>query len=143
MTIDPVALAESTLAQMTAAGFDDSQVSVSVSEQDELNIAHNEASLLRSTEDYSVSLAGIKDGRKAATSLTAITPEAIASAVAALAERVQSAPVDDSNAVSADQVASFEQGPLSSDLDLLADKAGELLDFRAAQAAKVTGSTRL
>ena len=138
MTIDPVALAESTLAQMTAAGFDDSQVSVSVSEQDELNIAHNEASLLRSTEDYSVSLAGIKDGRKAATSLTAITPEAIASAVAALAERVQSAPVDDSNAVSADQVASFEQGPLSSDLDLLADKAGELLDFRAAQAAKVT-----
>jgi PmbA protein len=116
---------------MQAAGFDDSHVSVSVSALDELNIAHNEPSLLRSTENYGISLVGVLDGRKASTTLTDIEDTALGQAVAGLFERVQSAPQDDANAVSEGQTGHFEQGPLTSNLDLLADKTGELLAYRA------------
>jgi PmbA protein len=137
MSIDPKPVAESALEHMQAAGFHDSHVSVSMSEQDELNIAHNEASLLRSTENYEIVLVGIVDGRKASATLTDIADSAIAEVARGLFERVHSSPQDDANAVSADQVGHFEQGPMDSDLDLLAEKTNELLDYRARNAPKV------
>ena len=63
-------IASSTIERMKAAGFDSAQVSVSVAVQDELNITTNEASLLRSTEDYGLSITGIVDSRKAGLALT-------------------------------------------------------------------------
>jgi PmbA protein len=137
MTVEPKQIAETALERMQAAGFQDSHVSVTVSEQDELNIAHNEPSLLRSTENYNIALVGILDGRKAAATLTDIGDSAIADAAKDLFERVQSAPQDDANAVSADQVGHFEQGPVAPDLDLLAEKTNELLDYRASSTPKV------
>lgn len=133
MNVDPKQIAENALERMQGAGFDDSHVSVSISAQDELSIAHNEPSLLRSTESYNIALVGILDGRKASATLTDIAGDAIADAATALYERAQSAPRDDANAVSADQVAHFEQGPVESDLDLLALKTSELLEFRASE----------
>jgi PmbA protein len=138
MTIDIKNIAEQTLQRMQETGFDDCHVSIGISEQDELNVAHNEPSLLRSTEDYSVSLMGIIDGRKAGAALTDINEGAIANEVAGLFERAQSAPQDDANAVSSEQTGHFEQGPLSSNLDLLAEKVIELLDYRTQYAPKVT-----
>jgi PmbA protein len=138
MSIDPRQIAESTLERMQSAGFDDSHVSVTASEQDELNVSHNEASLLRSTENYGISLLGILDGRRASATLTDLSEDAIGREVASLAERVKSAPQDPANAVSSAQSGHFEQGPLDSDLDLLADKVRELLDYRNNQAGKVT-----
>ena len=137
MSIDPKQIAESALERMQRAGFDDSHVSVSISGQDELNIAHNEPSLLRSTESYGIALVGILDGRKATATLTDIASDSIGSAATALFERVQSAPQDDANAVSVGQVDHFEQGPAESDLDLLAEKTNELLDFRASETPTV------
>ena len=137
MTVDAKQIAESALAMMQASGFDDSHVSVSISEQDELNMNHNAPSLLRSTENYNIGLIGIVDGRKAATTLTDVDPEAMKKTVQSLFEDAQSAPQDDANAVSENQVAHFEQGPLASNRDLLAEKAEELLNFRAAQTPNV------
>jgi hypothetical protein len=96
MTINLQDIASSTLERMLAAGFDSSRISVSVSEQDELNIAHNDASLLRSTEDYAVSLTGIMDGRRAESSLHDLDEKAITHEVNELFGRVQHAPQDDS-----------------------------------------------
>jgi PmbA protein len=135
---DPRAIAENALARMQAAGFDDSQVTVTIAQQDELNIAHNEASLLRSTESYSVALVGILDGRKAAAALTDTRDDVLSQEIAGLVERVASAPQDDANIVSAGQTGSFTSGPLHSDLDLLAEKVSEILAFRAEQTGKVT-----
>ncbi|MCR9260460.1 MAG: TldD/PmbA family protein [Pseudomonadaceae bacterium] len=137
MTINPKSIAESALEQLQAAGFDDAHVSVSITAQDELNIEQNEASLLRSIEDYDISLTGILDGRKASVALTDLNDAVIAQTAKMLIARARSAPQDDANAVSSDQVCSFEQGPLDSDLDLLCKKASEILDFRATQAPKV------
>lgn len=137
MSIDVNNTATLALAEMSKAGFDQAQVSVSISEQDELNINHNEPSLLRSTEDYAISLTGIVDGRKAVMALTDISPHAIESGIGELIERARIAPQDEANAVSDNQVGQFEQGPLAADLDLLALKVEELLQFRASETPKM------
>ncbi len=130
-------IAESALEQMLAAGFDDAQITVSITEQDELNIAHNEASLLRSTEDYSLSLMGIVDGRKASTAVTDLEKAAVTETIKQLFEGAQVAPQDDANAVSAGEEHHFEQGPLTGDLNLLTAKVRELLDYRAANTPRM------
>ncbi|WOJ91938.1 metallopeptidase TldD-related protein [Congregibacter variabilis] len=137
MEMDPKVVAEAVLQQMHGAGFDDSQVSARAVEQDEINIAHNEASLLRSTQDYDVAITGILDGRKASTSLSDVSQSAIAQAIETMRESVSSAPQDEANAVSQDQHDHFEQGPLVSDRELMASKAIELLDFRKNNTPKI------
>ncbi|XOV87959.1 MAG: metallopeptidase TldD-related protein [Pseudomonadota bacterium] len=130
-------IASAALSQMLEAGFDDAQVRVSVQSEDELNIAHDEASLLRSTEDYQLALTGIKDSRKAATSITDLETGAVAEAVRLLAERAALAPRDEANTVSEDQRGDFVQGPQQSDLKLLTEKTRELLDWRAANTPRM------
>ncbi len=138
MTINLKNIAEATLERLHAAGFDSAQVSISVSEQDELNITNNQASLLRSTEDYHLSLIGIVDGRKAAGMLTDLEDSAITHTVGELIKRAEIAPQDDANAVSAGQVGRFEQGPQTCDLELLVKKVEELLAFRARETPKMS-----
>ena len=119
---------------MLSVGFDDALVSTEAVTADELSIAHNEASLLRSTEQHSIALTGIVGGRKASTELTDLSDENIRAAASRLLQDAQSAPVDTANAVSEAQSGRVERGPLTSDADMLALKAQELLDFRANEA---------
>lgn len=133
MSVDITALAESALNQLKAIGFAAAQVSAGISEQDELNVSHNEPSLLRSTEDYSISLTGIVDGRKASMALTDLSEGTIEAGIATLFERAQLAPQDDANTVSENQTGHFEQGPLTADGNLMATKVSELLAFREAE----------
>ncbi len=127
------AQAQQALDEMLGAGFAHAQVSVSVSEQEELNVMHNEPSLLRSTEDHELSLTGIIDSRRATMALTDLNTSALKSAVAELFERAGNAPRDDANVVSTGEKGHYEQGPLEGDMDLLALKVEELLEFRAQQ----------
>ena len=138
MGINVQDIAAFALDKMQQAGFHASQIMVSVSEQDELNIAHNEASLLRSTEDYQLAFTGIVDERKAGAAISDLDEDAISLAVSELFERAQLAPQDACNAVSAEQEGDFVQGPQRSDLDLLALKVQELLEYRAAQTPKMS-----
>ncbi len=135
--MDTKQVAQDTLDRMQAAGFDDAQVSASSSAQDELNMAHNEPSLLRSTQSHTLSLLGLLDGRKASTQLTDTSDEAIGQAVTSLFNGVQVAPQDDANAVSARQSATIVQGPQQGELDVLADKVSEILAYRGAHTPKM------
>jgi len=130
-------IAEQALAVMRAQGFDAAQVSASRATQDEVNISHNEASLLRSTETCRVGLLGLVDGRKASTELSDFDADAICERIAGLYADAQSAPQDDANAVSSGQHARIVQGPQDSDLVLLADKAAELLAFRSRETPRM------
>ena len=127
-------VAEQALALMRAQGFDAAQVNASLTQQDELNIADNEISLMRSTASQKVTLLGLKDGRKASTELSDFAPAALAERIQSLFADALGAPQDAANAVSANQTAQITQGPQQADFDVLADKASELLAFRAAQA---------
>ena len=126
--------AENALALMRAQGFEHAQVSASISQQDELNIADNEVSLMRSTESQKISVLGLVDGRKASTELPEFEPEAVRERIKSLFADALGAPQDTANAVSANQRARISQGPQKADLSLLADKAAELLKFRAREA---------
>jgi len=131
--------AERAMARMRAHGFEDAQVSAAHLLRREVNIAHNEPSLLRSTESPNLSLIGIFDGRKACIELPALeVDDALEVRLAGLRAEVESAPTDDANAVSSDQCATVEQGPQSEDLDVLLRAARSLLDFRGRRSPRTT-----
>lgn len=130
--------AEQVLGWMTAAGFDQAQVSASRSAQSELNVAHNEPSLMRSTEQRKLGLLGILDGRRASTELSAVDEPSVRQAVAELVSAASAAPQDDANRVSTGQQARRTQGPLEADPVLLADTMAELLAFRERETPRFT-----
>ena len=129
--------AEQALALMRAQGFDHAQVTASLTTQDEVNIANNEPSLLRSTEVRRLSLLGLFDGRKASTELSEFDAEAVRQRIAGLHADASSAPQDAANAVSSGQSILIVQAPQHGDLGLLADKAAELLAFRARETPRM------
>jgi PmbA protein len=122
---------------MRDAGFDDAQVTAVHSRLHELNVAHNEPSLLRSTESNKLMLLGLIDGRMASTEVTDLTKEAVRARIAGLFADAKSAPQDAANAVSSGQRARIVQGPQEPDSDLLATKMAELLAFRKAQTPRM------
>ena len=123
--------AEDALQRLRAAGFDAARAEAMVQRSTELNFAHNEPSLWRSTVVEKLLLAGLVDGRLATTELSDLAPEAVAAAVKALHADALAAPQDEANAISAGQVAEIVHGPLDADETLIADKVAELLAFRA------------
>lgn len=129
--------AERVLALMRAQGFEHAQVTMSLGVKDELNIDHNEPSLLRSTEVRKLALLGLSDGRKASAELTELGADAVRRRVAELYADATSAPQDDANAISTAQHARIVQGPQEGDPALLADKVGELLAFRERETPKM------
>jgi PmbA protein len=129
--------AERALALMRAQGFDAAQATASLTTQDEVNIAHNEPSLLRSTEVRRLALLGLVDGRKASTELSDFDADVVRRRIAGLYADATSAPQDAANAVSSGQRVRIVQGPQQGDLGLLADKAAELLDFRARETPRM------
>lgn len=131
-------LVEQALGWMKGAGFDQAQVSASQTSQCELNVAHNEPSLMRSTEQCRLGLLGILDGRRASTELSATDEPSVRQAVAELVAAAQAAPQDAANVVSTGQKAHIVQGPLEADPVLLADTMAELLAFRARETPRFT-----
>jgi PmbA protein len=123
--------AERTLGWLRKQGFDQAQVNAGAHRQCELNVAHDEASLMRSTEQSRLSLLGILDGRRASTELGSFEEEAVRRAVADLLAAARAAPQDDANRVSTGQHARISQGPLEADPAALADTMAGLLEFRA------------
>ena len=54
------------------AGFDDGRVTVQQTDVNELNIAHNHVSLMRTTQSLSLSLMAIRQGRRVTASVTGL-----------------------------------------------------------------------
>jgi PmbA protein len=128
-------VAERALAAMRTQGFEHAQVTAGITVQDELNIAHNTPSLMRSGETERLGLVGIVDGRRASTELGRFAD--MAEGIASLYASATSAPQDEANAVSSGQHARIVQGPQRGDTDLIATKVEELLAYRAQATPKM------
>lgn len=135
--ISPGDTVEGALAEMRARGFDAAQATIVSRRQDEVNIALNEPSLLRSTDSQRLMLLGILDGRRASTELTDLHADSVREGVQALLAAAKSAPQDAANKVSSGQKARIVQGPQESDVALLTEKARELLEFCKSQTPRV------
>jgi PmbA protein len=110
-TFDTQACAEQVLDALRERGFQHAQVSVSETARCELNIAHNEPSLLRSNDSRKLSATGIVDGRRASSEGNDLSARGVATLVDQLWDAARSAPQDEANAVSAGQHASVTKGP--------------------------------
>jgi PmbA protein len=129
--------AEQALALMRRQGFEHAQVSVSRSHRHEVCVAHNEASLLRSTQANRLQLTGLLDGRRADTEGSELEAQGVQALVQGLWASVAAAPQDAANAVSAAQRAEITRGPQQADSAALADAMRELLDWRASHTPSV------
>jgi len=131
-------IAASALAAMREAGFEHAQATASALAKEEINIAHNAPSLMRSTKTRRLSLLGLVGGRKASTEFADLDDaSAVQGRIAALFAGAGSAPVDDANAVSAGEQGRIVRGPLDSDTRVLADTVDELLAYREREAPKM------
>ena len=113
-------------------GFEHAQVTVSESRRCELNLAHNEPSLLRSTVARKLAATGIVGGRRASAEGNDLSADGLATLVDGLWAAAASAPADEANAVSAGQAATLARGPREADPAHLAAALRALLDWRAA-----------
>jgi PmbA protein len=125
-------LAQQVLAALRARGFDHAQVTVSDTRRCELNLAHNEPSLLRSNEARKLSATGIVSGRRASAEGSDLSADGMALLVDELWTSAGSAPPDAANAVSAGQQLRVAKGPREADPTALAAALRTLLDWRTA-----------
>ncbi|MFO1265950.1 MAG: metallopeptidase TldD-related protein [Rubrivivax sp.] len=133
MTLEVDSIAEVALARLRERGFDAAQATVAETLRREVNIAHNEPSLLHSGEKHKLALVGIKDARRAATEGSDTSEAGIAALVEELWRSTLAAPQDEANALSAGQRARFEQGPREGDAAEITGAARALLDWRAGE----------
>ncbi|ODU09852.1 MAG: hypothetical protein ABS84_07125 [Rubrivivax sp. SCN 71-131] len=120
------------LAALRARGFEMAQVSASESRRCELNLAHNEPSLLRSNVSHRLAATGIVGGRRASAEGNRVDAQGMQALVEELWSAAASAPVDEANAVSTAQEATIVRGAQEADPAALAAALRELLDWRAA-----------
>lgn len=135
--LDTEAAAEQVLAALKARGFEHAQVTVSELRRCELNLAHNEPSLLRSNTARKLSATGIVGQRRASAEGSDLSADGVAMLVDQLWSAAGSAPVDEANAVSAGQQASVRRGPTQADPAGLTAALRQLLDWRASQTPTV------
>lgn len=134
---DLEALGERLLERLRARGFSHAQVTVSAHRRSELNIAHNEPSLLRSTTARKVAASAIVDERRASTEGTDLTDDGLEQLVEQLWLSAQAAPRDAAHAVSGGQQAHIVRGPREADPAALTQALQALLAWRAAHTPTV------
>ncbi len=132
---------------MREQGFEHAQVNVVAQRRSELCLAHNEASLLRSTATHKLQLVGLHDTRRAACEASNVDPTSLQAAVQGLWSQVAAAPQDPAHAVSSGQHllhqpgGAIETGDSDADTapinDTLAQAMAELLAWRAAHTPRV------
>lgn len=124
-------LAQDVLKQLADAGFDAARVTIVEDEVNELGLAHNHVSLMRSTSGQALSLLGIQGQRKVTASVSSLEPEAIDKVIAAMVRDVKTSPQDSANAVAPNQTGVFNKGPQAVDREALALAAKNFLAFRS------------
>lgn len=123
-------IATQVLSDITNAGFDQAGVNVLLKESDELNVANNVPSLLRSTQSLELTLTGISDGRKASAKTTQYDEHAITLAIEELKRSSISSTKDDAYQLSEGEQSEYIIGPQHSDTQALISATKELMEYR-------------
>lgn len=126
-----LAQAKTVLSALTRAGFDDARVTITETDVHELNIAHNQVSLMRTTQSQSLAMMAIQGGRRISASVSDLEDSVIEQVIADLKRDVATSPQDEAHAVARNQTGTFEKGPQSVDRDAIAVNAKTLLETLA------------
>lgn len=124
-------LAKTILSKLKAAGFDDARVEITETDVNELNIAHNHVSLMRTTQSQALAVMAILDKRRVTASVSSLEDAVVEQVIADLKRDVVTSPQDEAYAVAADQMGNFEKGPQSANREAIAASAKNLLETRS------------
>lgn len=123
--------AKTILQALLDSGFEDGRVTLSATDVNELNIAHNHVSLMRTTQSLSLSLMAIREGRRVTASVSSLDDAVVQQVIADLQRDVTASPQDEAYAVAPEQSGDFSKGPQTVDRDAIAASAKGLLDARS------------
>lgn len=116
-------LADRVLAKGRAHGFDDFEVSAKEKALSEMQIDAGQVSLLRSTNEVTLSLRAFSAGRMASVALNQVDSESLALSMQQLSEGVQAAPVDEARVLAgAQSVQRLEYGPTEPSLEQMHER---------------------
>lgn len=120
------------LDRMQQRGFDAAQAQLTDTRRDELQADFNQASMLRTTNNLSLSLSGLVQGRRASATINKCAPQDIDEAIEELWASANAAVADDANAIAEQQSpATFETGPQRGDRELMYQRLDEFLGHSA------------
>ncbi|MCK4807445.1 MAG: TldD/PmbA family protein, partial [Candidatus Aegiribacteria sp.] len=123
-------IAEYCLEALRSAGLQKSECLLLDTRKDELNLNGGEISLLRTTDDTSLTLTGILDDKEGTISINKIDRESIDEAVREVLEMAESSEADSANDISpAQPPAVFEKGPEAPDLDLMYSRMKDFMKY--------------
>ncbi len=129
------------LEELRAAGADEAQVSLSLSDKSELNVDSGELSLFRTTRNAQLALVAYSGGRKGAVSLNKVDPASVREAARQALALAASAEPDPANAVAppppAGSPRSFSYGEAEPDRDAMYDRLKDFIAFAARERPKV------
>ena len=98
--------------------------------KDELNVDSGEISLLRTTDNTSLTLTGILDDKKGTISINKIDRQSIDEAASEVLEMAESSEPDSANDIASTQpAAAFEKGSGAPDLDLMYSRMKDFLKY--------------
>lgn len=130
---------EQCIQKMVGRGFDKAQARYSINEREEIQAEFNEPSMLRTVENRTLELLGIVGGKRATTSVNQHNDAQIDAAIEALWQSAQATQADEANDIAAAQApARFSAGPVQADLDVMADRLDEFLDFTQQKYPRIT-----
>lgn len=110
-------------------GLDKSECTLKVSRSHELNLDSGEISLLRTTDDVSLTMTGILDDREGSITINKTDESSILEAASRTRSTAASSEPDAANDISPSQPAAFfERGPGEPDLEGMYDRMREFLD---------------
>ncbi len=126
-------LAESCIDALKKAGADKAQCVLSVQDKSEYTVNAGKIDLLRTTENGSLTLTAILEGKKGTLSLNELDAESVARAVDEVIGLAQISQPDDANDIAeGGEPRSFDAGPTEPDLGAMYDRIENLLEYSKA-----------
>ena len=115
-------------------GFQKSECLLSCTRKDELNLNSGEISLLRTTEDASLTLTGILSDRKGSITINKTDKQSIDDAACSVLEMAESSQIDRANDISpCHPRREFHRGSDKADLNLIRDRMKEFQNYTREQ----------
>ncbi len=123
-------ITEYCLEAMRKAGLQRSECLLRDTRKDELNVDGGEISLLRTTDNTTLTLTGILDDKEGTIFINKIDRLSIDEAVMTVLDLAESSEADSANDISPEQpVAVFEKGPAAVDLDLSYSRMKDFIKY--------------
>ncbi|MFO8183431.1 MAG: TldD/PmbA family protein [Candidatus Aegiribacteria sp.] len=127
---DRTEIAAFSLEALKKAGLEKSECHLRFTRSDELNLDSGEISLLRTTDDVSLTLTGIVENRKGSVTINRTDGRSLDEAAARVLDMAVSSEPDGANDISPRQPSGeFDRGPDGPDLDLMYRRMKDFLEY--------------